>query len=73
MHVVLSPTSKIVLLDGVPARVWEGKTERGVPVHAFITRLAVDRNDDTTELERALVEQRAPSAVVEAIPARLLL
>ena len=35
--VTLTNTSKIVTLNGVPARVWEGKTAKGIPCHAFIT------------------------------------
>lgn len=41
MKITLESTSKIVELNGVPARVWEGKSESGIPCHAFITRIAV--------------------------------
>jgi len=34
----LTSTSKVVELDGVPARVWEGATESGIAVHAFVVR-----------------------------------
>jgi hypothetical protein len=78
MTVTLHATTKIVELqtaDGrVPARIWEGTTESGIPVHAFITRVAVDRAEDTREFERELFEQRAPSAAVSAAyPLRLVL
>ena len=45
MKVTLESTSKITTLvvngEDVPARIWEGKTESGIPCHAFITRIAV--------------------------------
>lgn len=67
---MLKPDS---LADGVPARVWEGETESGIKVHAFIPRVAVDKNDDASEFEKELQECAAPSAEVEAIPTRLIL
>ena len=41
MKLILENTSKLVELNGVPARIWEGKTESGIACHAFITRVAV--------------------------------
>jgi hypothetical protein len=77
MKVHLTNTTKIVELETaggvVPARVWEGVTDRGIPVIAFITRIAVEREADTTEFERDLAEQTPPSAAVQAWPARMLL
>ena len=40
MKVTLESTTKIVELNGVQARIWEGTTEGGIRVHAFITRIA---------------------------------
>jgi len=45
----------------VPARIWEGTTGKGVPVVAFITRVAVRNNQDTAEFDRELQEQCEPS------------
>ena len=79
MKVTLESTTKIVGLrpEGsdvtVPARVWEGTTESGIPVHAYITRIGVDRGEDASQFERELQECRVPSAEVEAIPVRLVL
>jgi hypothetical protein len=73
MKVTLQNTSKIVQLNGVPARVWEGQTESGIKVHAFITRIAVEKSQDTSEFEKELQEQSAPSAEVEAIPLRMII
>lgn len=78
MKITVESTTKLVLLntgDGkpVPARIWEGHTDSGIPVHVYITRIAVDRTEDTSQFERELVEQRAPSAAIEAFPSRLVL
>jgi len=73
MKINLESTTKIVTLNGVPARIWEGKTESGIPVHAYVTRIAVARDQDCSEFERELQEHRAPSVDVAAIPLRLLL
>lgn len=73
MKIRIESTSKIVDLNGVPARVWEGKTESGIPVQCFVTRIAVAIEDDQAEFERDLEEQRAPSPEVQAWPMRLVL
>lgn len=77
MKVTLESTSKIIdlVINGtaVKARLWEGKTEKGVPCLAFITRIAVKRDADTSEFETRLQEHLAPSAEVVAFPARLIL
>lgn len=77
MKVTLESTSKVVelVIDGavVPARLWEGFTEAGVPCHAYITRIAVKKEKDAAEFERDLLEQREPSEEMRAIPLRLIL
>ena len=79
MKIQLENTTKIVtrIVDGheVPARVWEGATEGGIPCYAFITRIACKNGLDTdaSEFERDLKEQRPPSAEMLAFPARMIL
>lgn len=73
MKVTLESTDKIVLLDGVPARVWEGTSETGVPVHAFITRISASLKADLSQFEAELEVHRTPSDDVVAYPMRLLL
>lgn len=63
MKITLESTSQIVQFNGISCRVWEGATESGVRVHAFIPRVAVLAGDDSSELERELKEQRPPSVV----------
>lgn len=73
MKLTIESTTKTVHLNGVEARVWEGQTESGIPVHCFITLVAVNGGLDTTQFEKELLEQRAPSVEVAAIPLRLIL
>ena len=74
MEVQLESTTKIVDLNGVPARIWEGQTENGIAVHAFIARIAVHNSDDATQFEAELKECRAPTNPdINTYPARLML
>ena len=73
MKVTLHSTSKIVTLNGLPARIWEGTTEGGIPCHAYVTRIAVAEDADATEFEKELQEHTAPSPEIEAIPLRMIL
>jgi hypothetical protein len=60
MRIVLESTPQLVELDGVAVRVWEGRTERGVRVTAFVARLAVDAEANLTVFERELRETEPP-------------
>lgn len=73
MKVQLHSTEKIVTINGIPARVWEGVTEGGVNCHAFITRIAVHENDDASEFEKELQEHLPPSAALDSIPLRMII
>jgi hypothetical protein len=76
MKITIESTSKIVELNGVPARIWEGTTDTGVQVHCFVTRIAVheDANEfDVSQFERELMEQKPPSATVYAFPLSMIL
>ena len=82
MKVTLESTSKIVELTTrvnalggtfVPARIWEGHTESGIPVHCYVTRIAVANDQNHAQFEAELRECRAPSPDVAAIPLRLIL
>lgn len=72
MRATLESTSKVITVNGVPARIWEGTTERGARIAAFITRVTpVD--GDPGEFERDLLECPPPSPELEAFPSRLIL
>lgn len=76
MRITIESTSKIVQVNGIPCRIWEGQSENGVDIHCFITRVAVRLDKSPAKMdifERELKEQKPPSAAVEAIPLRLIL
>lgn len=73
MKVTLQSTTKIVQLNGVPARIWEGTTESGIPVHAYVTRIAVHEDQDQMEFERELQAHEQPSVEIAAIPLRMII
>lgn len=77
MTITMEPTTKVVTLDGVPARIWEGTSDNGATVHVFVTRVAVPTELNSPEQVQAfadaLLEQRPPSLLVEEWPLRLIL
>lgn len=85
MKITLEHTDRIVTLEGpsggtVPARVWQGHTESGIPVHCFVTRIAVAKTEDASQFERELTAQPTARARVDieaafpaGIPLRLVL
>lgn len=73
MKITIESTNKTVELNGVPARIWEGHTESGIPVHCFVTRLAVPNDADCSQFERELEEHKPPSADVTSYPLRMLI
>lgn len=81
MKLTLEPTSDITTVatsadrPGVPARIWEGTTEDGTRVFAFITRVAVREDATGAELarfERELRETPKPQPS-QVWPTRLVL
>lgn len=68
MKITIESTTQIVnLIDrlsgqGMPARVWEGKTESGVKVVCLIVRIAAQADQDLSEFDRELKEQKQPEA-----------
>lgn len=63
MKITVESTSKIIHHRGVPVRVWEGETERGVKMVAFIAYVAVATDADNSQFEAELQERhREPVA-----------
>jgi len=76
MKIEIESTTKIVTVNGVPARIWEGRTMSGISIHCYVTRIAAKTGlgtDAYKEFERELNEQKPPSPEVEAIPLRMIL
>jgi hypothetical protein len=77
MTITITNTTSIAELEingtDVPARLWEGQTASGIPVHCYIVRIGVHESQDCAQFERELQEQRKPSFELAAIPLRLIL
>ena len=75
MKIIIESTAKIVELNGIPARIWEGMTDSGIKVHCFVTRIAIDENEiRITEFKNELSETRKPSPEIETCyPTKLIL
>lgn len=69
MKVILEPTEKFITINGnVRCRVWQGHTEGGIPIHAHIALVGVERDHDGKELEDALSETAEVRADVARLP-----
>jgi hypothetical protein len=73
MKVTIESTSRKIDASGVPCRVWEGETERGVKIICLIARVAVKDDQDVSQFEAELQETRAPSADALSFPLRMIL
>lgn len=83
MKITIESTPKIVELvihgHAVPARVWQGETDSGIPVQCFVTRIApeipkTDPNIDALTVQFATELQHCadPRRTIEAIPMRMI-
>lgn len=76
MKVTLESTTRIVEVNGITARVWEGQTESGIAVIAIIPRIAVRAGENVAQFEAELQECRPPQdadAFLPAFPTRMVL
>jgi len=83
MKITIESTSKLVHFQveeaDVPARIWEGFTDDGIPVHCYITRICPSITEDkllpaiAEKFARELTEQKPPSVAVQSIPLRMIL
>ena len=64
MKVTIESTETIVEVDGVPARVWTGRSESGIGVEMLVVLAGVDQKDAgrVEEFERDL-RQHAPPII----------
>jgi hypothetical protein len=72
MKITVESTTKIVELNGLQCRVWEGETDKGVKLHAFIPVVAAHEGQDLSQFDKDLREQQPPSTDVESYPQRMM-
>lgn len=82
MKITIESTDKLVHFQvgnaQVPARIWEGHTDSGTPVHCYITRICPSipqplPPEVEAQFVRELTEQKAPTEAVRSIPLRMIL
>lgn len=82
MKLTLESTEQVVEIEpaeigsgprAVPARVWVGTTESGIPVQVLITRIAVHESERQEDFERELKAQHAPRPEPQVFPLRMVL
>lgn len=81
MKITIENTTQIVqvfttkdMSGPIPARVWKGFTESGIPVQCLVTRIAAPNAANLAEFERELQEQTpAPAPDVPAFPLKLII
>lgn len=73
MTVTIHATTKIVKLNGIDCRIWEGTTAAGINMHAYIARVAVAEDLDDAEFRKELEHMTPPSPEVEEIPLRMVI
>jgi hypothetical protein len=82
MKITIESTSKIVELEipgqgCVPARVWQGETDSGIPVACYVTRISplIPKDDVLNDqFARELTEVREPLPIIrDTIPLRLII
>ena len=85
MKITIENTTKIVTLqteDGgtMPARVWQGETDTGIPVQVFVTRIAPEIKRSHSEIDTLTAQFDAelqacatPRSSVTGIPLHLIL
>lgn len=73
MQILINSTTKIVSINGVPARIWEGRSHGGSKVICFITRIAVPDGEPTEEFNNELQQHEPPSADAQSFPLSLII
>ncbi len=70
LQLLVTQTPEIVLLDGVPCRLWHGTTPDGTPCSVYIHRLQF-LTEDGDAIAKLLAEQAIPRAVELVRPVTL--
>lgn len=60
MKITIENTDQIVQVNGLPARIWEGKTDSGIEITCFIARIGVDAANNCSQFEKELRETKSP-------------
>lgn len=80
MKVTLQSTDRLVEFElagsRVPVRVWQGETDSGTPVHAYVAYLVPEIDDldpRHAEFEHELLQHTGARATVRELPIRMVI
>ena len=73
MRLDIENTDILATINGVPARVWQGKSSSGIPVTVWVTRIAVNEKEDTALFQKELRECAPPTVEAQSFPLRMVL
>jgi len=65
MKIEIEATQHLTEIQGVPVRVWDGKTESGTRCKVFVHRVAVSADEDCTQFEAELKEKVPPGRHID--------
>jgi hypothetical protein len=61
VNIIIKSTPTLTDIHGVPVRLWDGMTERGVRCKVFVHLIAVHDQADQMEFERELKQMLPPA------------
>lgn len=67
MKLTITATGTLTTIDGVPVRLWEGVTEKGVRCQVFVHLIAALGQGDCSEFDQELAEQLPPGETVPLV------
>ena len=82
LRATIESTDQLTSLDGVPCRVWRGKTEQGTEALFYVHRVCCLETADYRPFETELLERQPPKqggpmaearSIALAIPLRMIL
>ncbi len=76
MKITIESTNKVIMLNGQPARIWEGETVNGVKVICYMSLISHHKKEAPEKIrsfKAQLKQVKAPSADAAAIPLRLII
>lgn len=71
LTILITSTDKTLFLNGALARVWEGRTEHGLPVVCLVSELTGSFDGPFDEFERYTVNHSPASPTAQAFAVRM--
>lgn len=73
MKITIESTTKVIFINNIATRIWEGETEDGTKIHCYISQIAANENVNVAKFYNDISNSKTPSPEVEAIPMEITL